>query len=76
MRGRYAKISEKITISGSLADKFMEICAIVSLERQFGYKRGNLSGLNSGRDVSKTFFGLWQLRLPHNLSIYYPKEVD
>jgi len=30
----------------------MEICAIVSLARQFSYKRGNLSGLNSGREVS------------------------
>ena len=54
--GRYAKISEKITISGGLVDKFMEIYAIMPVDRQFGYKRGNVPGLTSVREVPKTVF--------------------
>ena len=34
---------------------FSEICAIISPQRQFGYKKRRLSGLNSGREVSKPF---------------------
>jgi hypothetical protein len=54
-RGRYAKISE-ITISSWLFEKFMEIYAIMAVDRQFGYKRGCFSGLNSGRGLHKTVF--------------------
>ena len=34
-RGRYAKIYEKFIISGRLIDKFMEIYAIIGVNRQF-----------------------------------------
>jgi hypothetical protein len=36
--GRYAKISGKITVSGGLVHKFIEIYAIIAADRQFGYK--------------------------------------
>ena len=32
-------------------DKFMEICAIIAADRQFGYKSGNLSRVNSMRGL-------------------------
>jgi hypothetical protein len=39
----------------------MEIYAISAADKRFGYKRGNLSGLNSGKDIPKTIFLLlWQ----------------
>ncbi len=47
-KGRYAKFL-KNHLSGWLVDKFMEIYAIIAVDRQFGYKRGNLPGLNSAR---------------------------
>jgi len=55
-RGRYAKIYEKFIISGRLIDKFMENYTIIAGDRQFGYKRGKLSGLTSVREVPKNFF--------------------
>jgi hypothetical protein len=45
-RGRYAKIYEKFIIPGRFIDKFMEIYAIIAIQRQFGYKRGSLLRLN------------------------------
>jgi hypothetical protein len=54
--GRYANITEKITIFGRLVDKFMEFYAIIVVVRQFGYKRGNLPGLTSVREVPKIDF--------------------
>jgi len=33
---------------GWLVDKFIEIYAIIAADRQFGYKKGTLSGLTSG----------------------------
>lgn len=54
--GRFAKISEKIGISGGLVDKFIKIYAIIAVDSQFGYKKGNLPGLTSVRDVPKTVF--------------------
>ena len=33
-----------------------EIYAIIAVARKFGYKRGNLSGLNSVRRLPKTAF--------------------
>ena len=54
--GRYAKISEKITISGGLVDKFLKICPILPPTRQFGYKRRIVSGLTSVSEVPKTVF--------------------
>ena len=55
-RGRYAIIFEKNPLSGWWVDKFMEIYAIIAGDRQFGYKRGKLSGLTSVREIPKTFF--------------------
>jgi hypothetical protein len=37
-------------------DKFIEIYAIITAARHFGYKRGTLSGLTSLRGVAKTFY--------------------
>jgi hypothetical protein len=51
--GRYAKLPEKITLSGWLVDKFMEIYGIITIFGQFGYKKRSLSGLNSGNEVPK-----------------------
>jgi hypothetical protein len=34
----------------------MENYAIVAIEKQFGYTRGNLPGLNAVREVHKTGF--------------------
>jgi hypothetical protein len=48
--------------------KFIEICAIMPSTRQFGYKRGNLSRLNSVGWLPKTIFALRRANLPHNLS--------
>jgi hypothetical protein len=39
-----------------LVDKFMEIYAIIAVDRQFGYKRGNVPGLTSAREAPKTVF--------------------
>jgi hypothetical protein len=50
-------------------DKFMEICAIMPFTRQFGYKRGNLSRLNSVGWLPKTIFALRRANLPHNLGL-------
>jgi hypothetical protein len=55
-RGSYAIIFEKNPLPGGWVDKFMEIYAIIAGDRQFGYKRGKLSGLTSVREVPKTFF--------------------
>jgi hypothetical protein len=68
-KGRYAKIIGKITMTGLPIDKFIEICAIMASPRQFGYKRGNLSRLNSVGGLSKTIFALRWARLPNNLRI-------
>ena len=68
--GRYAKISEKITISSRLIDKFIEIYANIAVDRQFGYKRGNVPGLNSPRGLPKTVFWLRWPKLLHNLGLY------
>jgi hypothetical protein len=38
--------------------------------RQFGYKRGNLSRLNSVGWLPKTIFALRRANLPHNLGEY------
>jgi len=38
----YGKISENITIHSALVDKFKEIYDIITVVRQFGYKRGNV----------------------------------
>ena len=55
-RGRYSIIFEKNPLSGWWVDEFMEIYAIITGARQFGYKRGELSRLTSVREVLKTFF--------------------
>jgi len=54
--GRYAQISEKVTIFSGLVGKFMEIYAIIAVDRQFGFKRGNVPGLTPVREVPKTVF--------------------
>ncbi len=46
---------------------FSKICAIMPSTRQFGYKRGNLSRLNSVGWLPKTIFALRRANLPHNL---------
>jgi len=53
---RYANVTDNITISGRLVDKFPEIYAIIAIDRQFDYKRGNLPGLNSVRGLPKINF--------------------
>lgn len=46
LRGRYAEISQKITISGWLADKFIEIYAIITIEPLAKFIR--IAGPNKG----------------------------
>jgi hypothetical protein len=41
-------------MSGFWVDKFIEICAIIAVDRQFGYKIGNVPGMNSVGEVPKT----------------------
>jgi len=55
---------------GLSVDKFIEICAIMPSTRQFAYKRGNLSRLNSVGWLPKTIFVLRRANLPHNLRLY------
>jgi len=43
-------------MSGGLVDKYKKYHAIIAVVMQFGYKRGNLSGLNSGTEIPKTVF--------------------
>jgi hypothetical protein len=50
------KFLKKITMSGGLVDKIMEIYAIITVAIQFGYKKGCFSGLNSRRGLHKTVF--------------------
>jgi hypothetical protein len=54
--GRHAKISENISISGGLVKKFIEIYAIVAVDRQFGFKRGNVPGLTSVSEFPQNVF--------------------
>jgi hypothetical protein len=56
LRRWYAKISEKITISGGLVDKIIEIYAIIAVARKFGSKRGCFSGLKAGRRALQNYF--------------------
>jgi hypothetical protein len=58
LRGRYAQLIGKITMPGLLVDKSIEICSIMPSTRPYGYKRGNLSGLNSVRGLLKTIFAM------------------
>jgi hypothetical protein len=76
--GRYAKISEKFTLSGGLVDKFLEIYAIPAVDRQFGYKRGNVSGLTSVREAPKTVFdcGGQGFRIISVLGIHFLEEAN
>ena len=60
---------------GLSVDKFIEICAIMASTRQFGYKRGNLSRLNSVGGLPKTIFALRWANLPHNLGYYELQRV-
>jgi len=57
-KGQVCQLIGKITMPGLSVDKFIEICAIMGSPRQFGYKRGNLPGLNSGKKIPKTIFYL------------------
>jgi len=43
-------------MSGGLVDKYKENHAIIAVVRQFGYKRGNLSGLDSWIGLPQTVF--------------------
>ena len=54
--GQVCQIFAKITISGGWVDRYLENYAIIAVDRQFGYKRGNLSGMNSVGEVPKTGF--------------------
>jgi hypothetical protein len=50
------KIFAKITISGGWVDRYMENYAIIAVNRPFGYKRGNLRGMNSRWERSPKLF--------------------
>jgi hypothetical protein len=52
---------------GLSVDKFIEIYAIMPSARQFGYKRGNLSRLNSVGWLPETIFALRRANLPHTI---------
>jgi len=54
--GQVCQIFAKITISGGWVDRYLENYAIIAVDRQFGYKRGNLSEMNSVGEVPKTGF--------------------
>jgi hypothetical protein len=50
------KFLKNLTISSWVFGNSMKIYAIMLPTRQFGYKRGCFSGLNSGRGSTKTVF--------------------
>jgi hypothetical protein len=56
MAAAVIQIREEIALSGRLVDKFMEIYAIIAIDRQCGYRRSNLPGLTSVREVAKADF--------------------
>ena len=56
MRGRYAIIFAKITISDLLIEIFMEIYAIMPSLKGIGVKNRNSGGFSLGNEVPKNHF--------------------
>jgi hypothetical protein len=50
------KFLQKLLFPVGAVDRYMENYAIIAVDRQFGYKRGNVPGMNSVGEVPKTVF--------------------
>jgi hypothetical protein len=57
LRGRYAKIYEKILLSDFSVDKFMEFYATMPSLKGSGLKNRNLKGFFPSEKVPKNHFG-------------------
>jgi len=55
-RGRYANVTEKISISSRLLDNFRKISAIMTPTGQDGYKKRKPSEVNPGKSGRQTGF--------------------
>lgn len=56
--GGYAKDSEKITKSGGLVDKFIEILCYHAADKRIRLQEQKLWGFYPGKEVLKTIFWL------------------